>query len=117
MATGAFLAAIFGINTELSMVYQVFSLLVSLLFFSMIATYFTRATLEGYRNLPTQVMVNKPFEYELCLRNPSGKLQKGIVLFETFPDPRPHFAPFMKARLEPEELRRNAYDQWVGLYD
>ncbi|MBF0139990.1 MAG: DUF58 domain-containing protein [Magnetococcales bacterium] len=116
VAAGAFLAAIFGINTELSMVYQVFSLLLSLFFLSVIAAFFTRVTLEGYRTLPAQVMVNKPFEYELRLRNPSGVLHKDVVIFETFPDPRPSLEQFMQARQEPEERRRNAYDRWVGYY-
>ncbi|HIJ84132.1 MAG: conserved repeat protein [Magnetococcales bacterium] len=116
VAAAAFVGAIFGINTELSMVYQFFSITVSLLFFSMIAAFFMRVQLEAHRSLPAQVMVNKPFAYELRLLNPTGVVQKDIVIFETFPDPRPHFDEFMQARGEPEERSRNAYDRWVGFY-
>lgn len=111
---GVVVSAVFGANTDLSMVYQIFSLLVSLLFFSVVSAFFMRVKLESGRYLPDQVMVGKPFEYELRVVNRANSVQKDIVFFENFIDPRPDFNLFMKARDEPAERKRNAYDRLVG---
>ncbi|MBF0174956.1 MAG: DUF58 domain-containing protein [Magnetococcales bacterium] len=116
VTTAAFVAAVFGINTELSLVYQVFSLLFSLLLFSILSARSSRVILEGARILPDQVWVGQPFDYELLLLNPSGVAYQDVVIFEQFPDPRPGFDQFMRTRNDPEERMHNFYDRWVGLH-
>ncbi|MEO5330000.1 MAG: DUF58 domain-containing protein [Magnetococcus sp. THC-1_WYH] len=116
IVVGALAGAIFGINTELSMVYQVFSLLLALMLFAVIAAPFSRVRLAGSRQLPAQVIVGKPFEYELHLGNPTGIIQNDVVIFENFPDPRPDFNLFLHSRGDPVDRRRNIYDRWVGFH-
>lgn len=102
-----------GLETRLSMAYQVFSFLIAVF---LIAVFFFRSfrtNLKASRNLPRYATVNIPFTYTVDIENKSDRPEKDVSLFEdlTFSLPTPEE---FKHALEPEGVRENAFDRKMG---
>jgi len=108
-------SAVVGLDTNKTMAYQVFAFLLSLFIIAMIFSLFFRARFSGDRILPKFGTAGEPFEYRIVIQNLSPKIQNGLFLFENLEDPRPTFEEFLHTP-EPDEERRNLFDQAVGFY-
>ena len=99
-------AAILGIDTDLTLAYQVFTLSFSLLLLAYLASFRFRGRFEVKRHLPPFVTAGEPFSYQTSVINKGKKPQQGLELVECFVDPRPSF----------EQFRAAAPPWWQGLY-
>ena len=85
----AILAAVFGVDTNQSLAYKVFTSLAALLAVAGVASRFTRARFEVRRELPRAVVAGEEFEYRVRLRNLGDRGIEGAALIEDTGDPRP----------------------------
>ena len=67
------LAAIFGADTTLAMIFQIFTFVFFLLFFAFLFSLKMRVGIEIERKLPHFVTAGLPFKYDLVVKNQSGK--------------------------------------------
>ncbi|MEO7297808.1 MAG: DUF58 domain-containing protein [Verrucomicrobiota bacterium] len=114
-------AAALGVDTNVSLAYQTFTLL----FFLMLASVFLALGPGGKnisveRILPRFGSVGEPLFYTILLRNNSGKTQRSLNLFEEMADPRPSFEEFSRApEMDREERtvldRAYRFDWWNRL--
>ncbi|MBI4634769.1 MAG: DUF58 domain-containing protein [Candidatus Rokubacteria bacterium] len=102
-------------NTNQSLVYQAFSLLLALLGASALSGLAFRARLALRRQLPRFATVGEPLSYRVIVRNETGRTQRDLCIVEDLPDPRPSFEEFVQSR-EPGEERRNWFDRKVGYF-
>jgi uncharacterized protein (DUF58 family) len=131
------IAASFGLDTNLTVAYQAFSLLFLLLAFSAVWSFFDyrfsgsrissllailfpsrRRGSSGFaaeRILPKFGTVGVPLKYTVCIRNQSSWSFKQIGLLENFADPRPSWEEFKNFPKEKE--KRQAFgDKILGSY-
>ena len=113
--TGLILSAVLGLDTNRTMAYQVFTLLLSLLAISLVSSLFFRAPLAVRRILPRFGTVNQPLPYRLQIRNIGPTPLRGLVVQEELADARPSLEAFIRAR-EPGEDRRNWFDRNLGYF-
>lgn len=86
-----FIAGLMGMDTESSVAYQAFTLLLALLLVAVPFTPFFRGRFAVERTLPRFATAGHPFTYRVTVRNLTGKAQKGLTLLEDLTDPRPSF--------------------------
>jgi uncharacterized protein (DUF58 family) len=110
---GVAAAAIIGPNTRLTVSYQAFTFLIALLAIATALSGRRPPPLAVRRRLPRFGTVGEPLVYTVMVRNPTDRVQSGLVLMEDLEDPRPTFEDFVSQR-EPGEERRNWFDRAVG---
>lgn len=108
IATGAL-----GIDTELTLAYQAFTLLVSLLLVATISTLWYRHRFRVRRQLPPFATVGEALTYHVTVKNLSGKTQRDLILMENVDAKFPSYAEFKRIR-EPGEEQQNWFDRVVG---
>jgi len=108
-------SAVLGLNTNLSMAYQIFTFLLITLSASLLRSCFFRIRFSAKRHVPRFATVSEPFVYEITIENLSGQVQKGLWLMEDFGDLRPDFTTFQDSS-EPGEETRNRWDRLMGYY-
>ncbi len=92
IAVIAFIAvAMLGVDTENTIAYQAFTLLLFLLLLAGICSWRFGARFAAARRLPRFGTVGRPFSYSVTLRNLSRKTQTCLTLLENLADPRPSF--------------------------
>lgn len=94
IAGGAVVAGALGIDTNLTVAYQIFTLLLALLLVAMAAARPVRARYGVTRDLPRMVTAGQPFNYTVRVVNRSDRALDGLVLLDGISDPRPGFAEF-----------------------
>lgn len=92
-----------GIDTEQTMAYQVFSLLLALLLIAIVFTFFFRVRMAAGRILPRFGTAGRPLIYRLVVKNNTAKPQSGLVLLENLADPRPARDEFIAEQLAEEQ--------------
>jgi hypothetical protein len=93
---GAALAgAVLGVETERSMTYQAFALLIAVLACAMPFAWRFRPRVVLERELPRLATAGVPFSYRVTLR--AEAVQRGIALLDNIADPRPDYAQFRAA--------------------
>jgi uncharacterized protein (DUF58 family) len=102
-----------GLNTNLTMAYQVFTFLFSLLVMSLVSSAFFRGSLAVRRILPRFGSVGHPVPYRLQVRNTGPKTLRGLVLLEDLAAARPSLEEFIHATVSREEIR-NWFDRSLG---
>jgi hypothetical protein len=110
-----FASAVLGLNTNLSMAYQIFTFLAVMFALSCLGSCFFRIRFSAKRLVPRFATVSEPFVYDIILENLSGQVQKGLWLLEDFGDLRPDFEIFRDSA-EPGEEQRNLWDRLIGYY-
>lgn len=110
-----FASAVLGLNTNLSMAYQIFTFLAVILLVSVLQSHFFGVRFSAERIVPKFATVSEPFSYEVVIGNQSGQVQKGLWLLEDFGDMRPDFETFRDSS-EPGEEQRNRIDRLTGYY-
>jgi uncharacterized protein (DUF58 family) len=113
--TGLIFSAVLGVDTNLTMAYQIFTLLLFLLVMSFLGSVFFRASLAVRRILPQFGSVDQPLPYRLQIRNTGSTLLRGLTVQDELADTRPSLEAFVRAR-EPGEDRRNWFDRNLGYF-
>lgn len=108
IATGAL-----GIDTELTLAYQVFTLLVSFVLVGIISSVLYRARFHLWRQLPAFGTVGQPLTYRITVGSRSAKTQRDLVLIENFEIKFPSYREFTRSR-QPGEEQQNWFDRAVG---
>ena len=89
---GAVATAVMGLDTEVSVSYQAFTLLVFLLMVAFVSSWFFGGRFAARRLLPRFATAGIPVQYQVSITNLTGRSQAGLVLLEELADPRPGFA-------------------------
>lgn len=106
VGSAAILAAAFGVDTNQSLAYKIFTALVALLAVSWAASRNIRGRFEVRRELPRAVAAGESFDYRVTLRNLGDRPVVGASLLEDAGDPRPSFETFRA------EARAPMYREW-----
>ncbi|HYS17568.1 MAG TPA: DUF58 domain-containing protein [Candidatus Binatia bacterium] len=106
-------AVVIGLDTNRTVGYQVFTLVLALVVLAAAASLVFRGRFTARRILPRFASVGVPATYRVAIANWTGRRQEGLALMEELTDPRPSFEEFVTAR-EPGEERRNWFDRRVG---
>lgn len=109
------LSGIVGIDTHLSLAYQVFAFLAAALSLSAIHGFLFRARFSAERRLPRLGTVGTPVRYRVRISAGNRGLPDGLHLREIPPDPRPDRDTFLNTP-EPGEGGRNLFDRLTGYY-
>jgi uncharacterized protein (DUF58 family) len=108
-------SALFGLNTNANLAYQIFCFLVAVMGLSICIGLLVRPRFNASRRLPRFGSVGTPFSYPVRIMNRTGKTLRGLFVMERPSDPRPSFPEFMSAR-EPRQQQRNRFDRTVGYH-
>jgi uncharacterized protein (DUF58 family) len=100
-------AAIVGLDTENTVAYQGFALLLFLLLVAIGFSWFFRMRFEARRVLPRFGSVGQPMAYEVRLKNLTSKTQIGLTLLEELADTRPGFAQWKEVQVADEKRIRS----------
>jgi uncharacterized protein (DUF58 family) len=106
-------AIVIGLDTNRTVGYRVFTLVLALLVISGLSSLVFRGRFGARRILPRFATAGVPFTYRVAIANLTGRRQVGLMLLEELADPRPSFEEFATAR-EPGEEHRNWFDRRVG---
>ncbi len=113
------LSLMFGSNTKLSMIYQLFSVLLALLLVALMMAVLQRFSVKQkvqlFRELPLFATVGEPFSYLIRVRNLTNDDLFRIRISERFNPAMPSLFQFLNKE-EPDERQRNWYDRQVGYY-
>lgn len=117
VAWGVLFSAVFGIDTETTSIYYIFSILLMLMLASALATHWLSrdAQWQCKRQLPPFVTVDEPFEYQLSLKLQSNASQYKLKVYEQLDMHPPSLSHFLHAN-EPQEKKRSSFDQKAGYY-
>jgi uncharacterized protein (DUF58 family) len=113
--SAAFLAGGIGVDTNQAVGSQVFTLLSTLLFVSLVWSLFPPPRFEAERILPRLGTAGTPLVYRVAITNPGRKRQAGLTIHEDLGDPRPTYEEFAN-NPEPGEERRNLFDRVFRFY-
>lgn len=94
VAGGAVVAGALGVDTSLTVAYQIFTLLLAVLLVAMAATSLMNQRYSVTRELPRVVTAGQSFNYTVRVVNRSGQALDGLAILEGMADPRPGFAEF-----------------------
>jgi uncharacterized protein (DUF58 family) len=102
----ATLAAVFGVDTNQSLAYKIFTALAALLAVAWVAGRWRRGSFEVRREVPRAVAAGESFDYRVHVRNVGDRRVAGASVLEDLDDPRPSFEVFRA------EARRPIYAEW-----
>jgi uncharacterized protein (DUF58 family) len=92
------------LDTETSLTYQGFVLLLLLLVTAFVSSWFFRLHFSAVRVLPRLATAGQTFDYRVRVRNLTNKTQIGLTLLENPTDPRPTFEQWL-AQQQAEERK------------
>jgi uncharacterized protein (DUF58 family) len=104
---GLIVSSTLGFDTENTVAYQAFALLLFLLVVAMLGSFRFKAKFSATRHLPRFGTAGKSLNYRVTLRNLSGKLQHGLVLLENLQDTRPGFNEWLAMHIAEDKLIRS----------
>ena len=114
-----FITAGLGIDTNQSLIYQIFAFLLPLLITSLmiawIMNFFSQSPCKIERKLPRFATVGEQLTYEILFHNLTNRKQKGLIICDNPEDPLPSFETFIEER-EPGEEKRNIWDRTVRFH-
>ncbi|EIJ43024.1 conserved repeat protein [Beggiatoa alba B18LD] len=105
--------SVFSIDTRQTLAYQFFSLLVALLLFATLFSFFIRLRLTLQRDLPRFATVGETIQYRVTITNLSAKTYIGLQLFENIDDKLPSFETFLTTTI-PYQDKLNWFDNYIG---
>lgn len=115
MQTATLICGAIGLDTDLSLVYQLFALMLCLLIFSRFSLKFQVPEVSCRRRLPRYATADEPFEYRITVTNQGSRIEKDLRILDNPKVIPPDRAQFRNMR-EPFEETRNAYDRWIGFH-
>jgi uncharacterized protein (DUF58 family) len=93
-------------DTDQSLGYQSFALLVCLWLVALFATPLFRVRFAAERLLPRFCTAGQPLRYSITVRNLGSRAETGLEVIDTLADPRPTFEEFL-AKTKPTKKRRS----------
>ncbi|MFQ5935719.1 MAG: DUF58 domain-containing protein [Acidiferrobacterales bacterium] len=108
VATGAL-----GVDTELTLAYQAFTLFAVLVLVGVVSSVFYRAHFRVSRQLPDFGTVGEALTYRITVGNRSRKTQRDLVLMENLKLRFPSYREYCHIR-QPGEEQQNWFDRVVG---
>lgn len=112
---GAVICAALSINTDITLIYQVFALLVCILIISRLALAIHAPQVSVKRYLPRYATAHESFEYIIEVTNEGDRVERDLTLTDNPIVIAPTIEQFRHHR-EPGEESRNAYDRWLGFH-
>jgi uncharacterized protein (DUF58 family) len=109
------LSGVVGVDTHLSLAYQIFAFLAAALLLSFLHGLLFRVRFSAVRELPRLATAGEPFRYRVRISAEGRNLPAGLMLRERLPDPRPDRETFLRTP-EPAEAQRNLFDRLTGFY-
>jgi uncharacterized protein (DUF58 family) len=106
VAGALLLTGVMGFDTENSVAYQAFMLLLALLLVAFLFSWFFLLRFAAERSLPRFGTAGKPFNYRVVVRNLTPKIQPGLTLLENLADLRPSFREWKALQIDDEKHRR-----------
>lgn len=103
---GIFAAVLMGSDTENTVVFQAFPILLFLFVSATACSWFFRARFAATRLLPRFGTVGRPFHYRVMVRNLTPYAQADLTLLENLPDPRPRYREWKTVQLADEKKIR-----------
>ncbi len=103
------LTAVFGVDTSLTVAYQIFTFLLALLAIALVSAWFGGTPLAVQARLPHTLTAGERFVLRFTVRNTSDTLLDGVALRAEVGDPRPAFAQFKAGSRFP------TYRGWIHL--
>lgn len=112
----AFSLIFFGLNTDVSMLFVIFSLILSLLVTDAISLFRKIPNFKIVRYLPQFVTVGQKFKYKVLIKDDEAKCKNREFFYKEIPaNPKPDYKTFASTP-EPGEEKRNRYDRRMGYY-
>jgi uncharacterized protein (DUF58 family) len=108
-------SAAVGVDTNLTLAYQVFTFLGCLLALAFVGTRRFRPALRVTRTLPRLGTAEQPLRYRVRVENIGPAPLRGLTVQEEIPDAHPSLEEFAASR-EPGEERRNPVDRAFGYF-
>jgi uncharacterized protein (DUF58 family) len=93
----AWAGAVIGVDTERSMSFQLFTLLLAAIVIAVPFALLFRPRLLIERHMPRIATAGVRFDYRISVRNQSRSAQRGLILRDNLADPRPGYAQFKAA--------------------
>lgn len=109
------LAAVFGINVQQTMIFQIFAIASVLLVVSLLLSRCLRVRVRMRRYLPDTCVAGAPLCYRVECVNDSEKTIQGVRYAESVPMMFPSYKAFLAARAEDAE-GRNFFDRKMGYH-
>jgi uncharacterized protein (DUF58 family) len=106
-------AAIFSADTRQSMAYQLFALLIALLFIAWLSSWLFRIRLTAQRFLPQFATVGEPLHYRIRLYNHTKHWQRSLILLEDIIQTPLSYHTFLQVK-EPSHHWRKRVNKYVG---
>ena len=106
-------AAIFGLNTQETLIYQVFGLCLGLLVVAAAASLRLKLRARLSRALPQVATAGTEFTYAVTVTNLGANALSGLEIEETLAADRPARAEFVRYKVR-EDRSRNVFDRLVG---
>jgi uncharacterized protein (DUF58 family) len=107
MLGGLVVAVLTSVDTDNTVAYQAFPLLLSLLLVAVPFSFFFKARFSATRLLPRFGTAGRPFSYCVVVKNLTAKGQRGLTLLEDLSDPRPSYREWLAAQLADEKRVRS----------
>ncbi len=113
----AWAGAVLGVDTDRSMSYQAFTLLLAAIALAVPFALLFRPRIAVERSVPRLATAGTLFNYRITLRNQSPTSQRGLILRDNLADPRPGYAQFKSAVAADWSLfgRPTLFDIWRRL--
>ncbi|XOV87150.1 MAG: DUF58 domain-containing protein [Pseudomonadota bacterium] len=115
MQTGTVICAALGLDTDLTLVYQLFALLLCLLVISRFGVRLRRPAVSVRRRLPRYATAGVPFEYYIEVTNEGDLLENDLTVIDIPKVQTPTIDEFRR-NVEPGEQTRNAWDRFIGFH-
>ena len=115
LQTGAVISFAVGIDTDLTLAYQLFSFLLCMIVLSRLAIRFQKPNVKLHRRLPRFATAGEPFSYQILITNLGDHVEQDLRIADNPTVITPGFDEFLVER-EPLEETRNAYDRWIGFH-
>ncbi len=109
------LLAFFGLDTNLTVAYQAFALMLALVIISWVTARLGRTKFTAQRSLPRFATVGAVTKYRMEVKNLGRLPLRDVYLQEELNDPRPTMEEFLNTP-EPGEDKRNWLDRTYGFY-
>jgi uncharacterized protein (DUF58 family) len=113
LLTALIATAVMGVDTNVSVAYQTFSLLAALVLAGMAGCWFGRVSFRGSRQLPRYGSAGQPFSYRVVLRNLTRRRAEGLTCFDNFDPSLPSYEEFLQAAV-PDDCENNFVDRFYG---
>lgn len=112
---GIVFCAVLGLNTDRTLVYQLFAFLLCMVLISRFCLRLRRPLVSVKRYLPKYATAGQPFEYQMAITNTGQNVEADLTVVDN-PKIRPPDLEQFKNEKEPDEDTRNAYDRFIGFH-